>query len=70
MKTKELKLLIKESLREVLREEKLLLCNNLIPHVSQEEQNEIEAEFGNPIDYEQDELIDMTDRVKNGGKVS
>lgn len=70
METKELKLLIKESLREVLQEERLLLCNSLMPYVSDEEQNKIDAEFGNPSDYNDDESIDMTDWVKNGGKIS
>ena len=34
METQELKNLIKESVREVLREERLLLCNMLMPYVS------------------------------------
>ncbi len=70
METKELKLLIKESLREVLREERLFLCNSLMPYVSQEEQNEIEIEFGKPSDYDDQESVDMIDWVRNGGKIS
>jgi hypothetical protein len=38
-----LKALIKESLREVLREERLHLCKLLMPFVSDEEEAEIEA---------------------------
>ena len=65
----ELKVLIKESVREVLREERLLLCQILMPYVSDDEQAEIDADFGSPSDYEDDELIDMTDWVKYGGQV-
>ena len=66
----ELKVLIKESVREVLREERLLLCQILMPYVSDYEQAEIDADFGSPSDYEDDELIDMTDWVKYGGQIS
>lgn len=55
MKTKELKALIKESVREVLREERLIQCNDLIPYVTDKEQTEIETEYGSPSDYETDE---------------
>lgn len=70
MEIQELKALIKESVREVLREERLLLCQILMPYVSDEEQAEIEAEFGSPSDYDDDELIDMTNWVKHGGQIS
>jgi hypothetical protein len=70
MEILELKALIKESVREVLREERLLLCQVLMPYVSDEEQAEIEAEFGSPSDYNDDELIDMTHWVKHGGQIS
>ena len=65
MKTQELKILIKESVREVLGEEKLLLCNMLMSYVSDEEQKEIDTSFGSPQDYENEELINMTDWLKN-----
>ncbi|CCQ56430.1 hypothetical protein WH8501_22265 [Crocosphaera watsonii WH 8501] len=64
METQELKNLIKESVREVLREERLLLCNMLMPYVSDQEQKELDQELGKPQDYENEELIDMTDWVK------
>ena len=70
METQELKILIKESVREVLREERLMLCQILMPYVSDDEQSEINADFGCPADYEDDELVDMTDWVKYGGQVS
>lgn len=65
MKTQELKTLIKESIREVLREERLLLCNVLMPYISDEEQQELDAELGKPKDYENEELTDMTDWLTN-----
>lgn len=69
MEIQELKALIKESIREVLREERLLLCQSLMPYISNEEQAEIEAECGSPSDYQTEELIDMTDWVKYGSQV-
>ncbi|GAP98679.1 hypothetical protein NIES2104_52350 [Leptolyngbya sp. NIES-2104] len=56
MEIQELKALIKESVREVIREERLSLCQALIPYVSDEEQQEIEAEFGLP-DDDEDEWV-------------
>lgn len=70
MEILELKSLIKESVREVLREERLLMCQVLMPYVSEKEQEEIETEFGSPSDYKDDELIDMTQWVKHGGQIS
>ena len=63
-----LKALIKETMREVLQEERLLLCKMLIPFVSDAEQAEINAQFGAP-DDEDEEWIDMTEWVKHGGTV-
>jgi hypothetical protein len=70
MEIQELKALIKESIREVLREERLLLCKSLVPYISNEEQAEIEAEFGSPSDYKAEEFIDMTHWVKYGSQIS
>ncbi|CCQ51787.1 hypothetical protein CWATWH8502_4127 [Crocosphaera watsonii WH 8502] len=47
-----------------MREERLLLCNMLMPYVSDQEQKELDQELGKPQDYENEELIDMTDWVK------
>jgi hypothetical protein len=66
----QLKALIKETMREVLKEERLHLCQILIPYVSDEEQGELEAEFGVPSLYADDEVVDMTDWLKNGNKIS
>ena len=70
MEIQELKALIKESMREVLREERLLLCKILMPYVDDAEQAELEAEFGLPSDYTEEETIDMTNWVKYGNQVS
>lgn len=59
METQALKLLIKESFREVLREERLLLCQALMPYVSNDEQAELDADFGSLSDYEEDEAVAM-----------
>ena len=69
MEKSELKALIKESTREILRAERLLLCQLLAPVISDAEQLEIDAEFGTPSDYETDKLIDMTGWVLRGGKI-
>ena len=70
MESQALKVLIKESVREVLREERLLLCQILMPYISDDEQAEINADFGAPSDYEDDEMVDMTSWVKYGDQVS
>jgi len=64
-----LKALIKESLREVLREERLNLCKLLMPFVSDEEQAEIDAQVGSPKDIDASETVDLTDWVKHGGPI-
>ena len=70
MEIQELKLLIKETMREVLREERLMLCKILVPYVDDAEQAELEAEFGSPTNYSEDEAVDMTAWVKHGNQVS
>ena len=70
MEKQELKSLIKETMREVIQEERHNLCQILIPYISDKEQQELEAEFGSPSDDEDEHLVDLTDWVKNGGKVS
>jgi hypothetical protein len=66
----ELKALIKETMREVLQEERLRLCQILIPYISDEEQRELETEFGSPLKDVDDEIVDMTDWIKNGNHIS
>ncbi len=60
----DLKKLIKESIREVLREERLSLCEIMIPRVSRKELDEIHTKFGSPPNYREDDFTDMTDWVK------
>ncbi|MBD2441152.1 hypothetical protein [Nostoc sp. FACHB-110] len=70
MEIHELKALIKESIREVLREERMLLCEVLIPYVNDDEQTELNEIFGSPSDYEEEETVDMTEWVRYGNKIS
>ncbi len=65
MDTVTLKALIKESVREVLREEKLLLIQSLIPPVKQEEMEEIINKLGSPKDFNEEDFVDMTDWLNN-----
>ncbi|WNZ43841.1 hypothetical protein Q2T42_18540 [Leptolyngbya boryana CZ1] len=65
MESNELKQLVKESLREVLREERLKLCQVLIPYVSDKEMQEIQTKLGSPAEHRTTEFINMTDWVKN-----
>jgi len=65
----QLKQLVKDSLREVLREERLKLCQVLIPCVSDKEMQEIQAKLGSPDDHKDVEFIPMTDWVKNGTRL-
>ncbi|MGC8494258.1 MAG: hypothetical protein ACP5SH_21240 [Syntrophobacteraceae bacterium] len=60
----DLKKLIKESVREVLREERLGLCEIMIPRVSKKEMSELHSKLGSPADYRTDDFTDMTDWVK------
>ena len=65
-----LKGLIRETMREVLQEEHALLFKMLMPYVSDEEQSEIDAQFGIPLeDDDNDEWIDVTEWVKYGGQI-
>ncbi len=60
----DLKKLIKESIREVLREERLGLCEIMIPRVSKRELDEIHTKFGSPAGFGENDFADMTDWVK------
>lgn len=70
MEKQELKALIKETMKEVIQEERHNLYQILIPYVSEKEQQELEAEFGITSAENEEELVDLTDWVKNGGKIS
>lgn len=60
-----LKQLIKESIREVLREERLSLMQVLIPDVSDQEMKEISKNFDSPEKYDEHDFVDMTNWVKD-----
>lgn len=60
METATLKALIKESIREVLQEERLSLIQVLIPSVNDQEMQEISEKFGTPDNYNEDDFVDMT----------
>lgn len=59
----ELKEMIKKSVREVLREERLSLYEILIPYVAKKELAEIRKKFGSPATYREDDFVDMTDWI-------
>ena len=69
MEIQTLKALIKETMREVIQEERYNLCQVLIPYISDEEQKELETEFSSPSEDADDEVVDLTDWVKHGGKI-
>ena len=56
-----LKALIKESVREVLKEEWFTMWQSVIPEVSDAEQAEIDRVSGSPSDYANEAFVDMTD---------
>jgi len=57
----QLKEVIKESIREVLHEERLSLCESLIPYVSKKEMKEIILKYGYPQQYKRDEFIETAE---------
>jgi hypothetical protein len=58
-----LKKIVKESVKEALKEERYLLYDVLVPSVSAKEQAEIESLYGSPDKYDEDEFEDLTDWV-------
>lgn len=60
----ELKEIIKESVREVLKEERFSLYEILIPYVSKRELNEIRKKYGSPQKYDEKDFVDMTSWIK------
>jgi hypothetical protein len=65
MEAQLLRQIIKDSIREVLQEERLSLFLALIPFVNEKEMQEIESKFPSPKEYNRDEFIDMTEWVKS-----
>ncbi|MDB9312769.1 hypothetical protein PN462_06625 [Spirulina sp. CS-785/01] len=64
-----LKELIKESIRELLQEEKMSLYTLLVPSISDEEQQDIDEQLGSPNDYADEEFVDMTDWITDGDSI-
>ena len=60
----ELKEIIKESIREVLKEERFSLYEILIPYITQKELNEIQKKVGSPQKYHENDFADMTVWIK------
>ncbi|MBW4553237.1 MAG: hypothetical protein KME35_19305 [Aphanocapsa sp. GSE-SYN-MK-11-07L] len=65
METQELKQLLKETIREVIREERLALSLILMPYVSEKENQEICSKFVSPTQYDKNDFVDMTDWVNH-----
>jgi hypothetical protein len=55
--------IVKESIKDALREERLSLYEVLIPYVSKKELRDIEERYGSPADYDEKEFKDLTDWV-------
>ena len=61
---KELKEMIKQSVREVIKEERLSLYEILIPYASNKEIDEIHKKYGSPQNYSKEEFVGMTKWIK------
>ena len=59
-----LKEIIKRSVREVIKEERLGLYEILVPYASNKEISEIKQKFGSPENYSKEDFIDMTNWIK------
>jgi len=59
----ELKEIIKKSVKEAIREERINLFLSIIPYVSDKEQKEIEKLYGKPSDYNEKDFEDFTNWV-------
>ena len=65
MEAQELKQLLKETIREVIREERLALNIILTPYASDKESQEIQTKFGSPYQYDKKNFIDITNWVNH-----
>jgi hypothetical protein len=63
MRKEELKGIIKESIKEVLKEERLNLYEMLIPKVSKKEMQEIEKKYGKKPENEKAKFKNITNWV-------
>jgi hypothetical protein len=63
-----LKALIKESVREVLKEEWFAMWQSVVPEVSDAEQAAIDQSFGSPSDYKQSDFFGMSEWLSDTGE--
>ncbi|MGH2575060.1 MAG: hypothetical protein ACRDFC_05095 [Ignavibacteria bacterium] len=63
LEKKELKRIIKQSIKEVLKEERLNMLDLLIPEVSEKEMLDIKKRYGSPSKYKKEDFKDLTDWV-------
>ncbi len=64
MVDEKLKEMIKQSVREVIKEERLSLYEILVPYASNKEIDEIHKKYGSPQNYDKEEFVDMTNWIK------
>jgi len=64
MLAEEIKEIIKESVREVLKEERYSLYEILIPYINKKEFSEIQKKYGSPEKYDENDFVDMTAWIK------
>lgn len=63
MKDEELKYMIKETVREVLKEERLILHEILIPYITKKELDDIHNKYNTPKKYIENDFVDMTNWI-------
>ena len=64
LEKKKLKQIIKQSIKEVLKEERINVLDLLIPDVSEKEMLDIRKLYGNPSKYKKERFKDLTNWVK------
>jgi len=60
MTDKALKEIIKDGVKEALKEERLTLYEIIVPYASKKEIDEIHKKFGSPNKYKRKDFVDMT----------
>ncbi len=61
MTNKALKEIIKDGVKEALKEERLMLYEIIVPYASKKDINEIHKKFGSPDKYKEKDFVDMTE---------
>ncbi len=65
MTDEKLKEIIRETVRKVLREERLALYELIVPYISKKELKEIEEKLGSPTDFDEKDFEDLTEWVES-----